>query len=110
MLVYILKRLLLMVPTLFGVLLLTFVVVQFVPGGPVEQYLGEAKAGAGMGAEGGVGYRGGQGVDPKRIAQIKAWYGFDKPPHERFFQMLGQFARFDLGTSFFQNKAVSTLI
>ena len=110
MLVYILKRLLLMVPTLFGVLLLTFVVVQFVPGGPVEQYLAEAKAGAGMGAEGGVGYRGGQGVDPQRIAQIKALYGFDKPPHERFFQMLGQFARFDLGTSFFQNKAVSTLI
>ena len=110
MLVYILKRLLLMVPTLFGVLLLTFVVVQFVPGGPVEQYLAEAKAGAGMGAEGGVGYRGGQGVDPQRIAQIKALYGFDKPAHERFFQMLGQFARFDLGTSFFQNKAVSTLI
>ena len=110
MLVYILKRLLLMVPTLFGVLLLTFVVVQYVPGGPVEQYLAEAKAGAGMGAEGGVGYRGGQGVDPQRIAQIKALYGFDKPAHERFFQMLGQFARFDLGTSFFQNKAVSTLI
>ena len=109
MLVYILKRLLLMVPTLFGVLLLTFVVVQFVPGGPVEQYLAEAKAGA-LGAEGGSAYRGGQGVDPKRIAQIKALYGFDKPPHERFFQMLGQFARFDLGTSFFQNKAVSTLI
>ena len=115
MLTYVLKRLLLMVPTLFGVLLITFAVVQFVPGGPVEQYLAEAKAsaagGGGGGAEGGgFSYRGGQGVDPKRIAQIKALYGFDKPAHERFIQMLGQFARFDLGTSFFQNKAVSQLI
>lgn len=107
---YILKRLLLMIPTLFGVLLLTFVVIQFVPGGPVEQYLAEARAGAGTSAEGGSVYRGAQGVDPKRLEQIKALYGFDKPAHERFFQMLGQFARFDLGTSFFQNKAVSQLI
>src|SRR5450830_663867 len=111
MLVYILKRLLLMVPTLLGVLLLTFVVVQFVPGGPVEQYMAEAKAGTGTSAEGGgLRYRGAQGVDPKRLAQIKALYGFDKPAHERFFQMLGQFARFDLGRSFFQNKSVSELI
>ena len=113
MLAYILKRLLLMVPTLLGVLIITFAVVQFVPGGPVEQYLAEAKAGAssGGGAEGGgFSYRGAQGVDPKRIEQIKALYGFDKPAHERFFQMLGQFARFDLGKSFFQNKDVSQLI
>ena len=112
MLAYILKRLLLMVPTLLGVLLITFVVVQFVPGGPVEQYMAEAKAGAGgSGAEGGgFSYRGAQGVDPKRVEQIKALYGFDKPAHERFFQMLGQFARFDLGKSFFQNKAVSQLV
>ena len=108
--IYILKRLLLMVPTLLGVLLLTFVVVQFVPGGPVDQYLAEARTGSGAGAEGGSVYRGGQGVDPKRIEQIKALYGFDKPAHERFFQMLGQFARFDLGNSFFQNKPVSELI
>ena len=64
--VYVLKRLLLMVPTLFGVLLLTFVVIQFVPGGPVEQYLAEAKAGAGGSAEGGFAYRGGRGCDPQR--------------------------------------------
>jgi len=110
---YILKRLLLMVPTLLGVLLITFVVIQFVPGGPVEQYLAEAKAGAGKGSVaegGGLSYRGAQGVDPKRIEQIKALYGFDKPAHERFFQMLGQFAHFDLGRSFFQNKSVSELI
>ncbi len=108
--VYIFKRLLLMVPTLFGVLLLTFVVIQFVPGGPVDQYLAEARTGGGTGAEGGSVYRGAQGVDPKRLEQIKALYGFDKPAHERFIQMLGQFARFDLGTSFFQNKAVSELV
>ena len=108
---YILKRLLLMVPTLLGVLLLTFVVVQFVPGGPVEQYLAEAKASVGRGGEGGgLAYRGNQGVDPQRIEQIKALYGFDKPAHERFFQMLGQFARFDLVRSFFQNKDVWQLI
>jgi microcin C transport system permease protein len=114
MFVYILKRLLLMMPTLLGVLLITFAVVQFVPGGPVEQYLAEAKAGvagsSGAGEGAGFSYRGAQGVDPKRIAQIKALYGFDKPAHERFFQMLGQFLRFDLGKSFFQNKPVSQLV
>ena len=111
MFAYILKRILLMIPTLLGVLLLTFVVIQFVPGGPVEQYLAEAKAGAGRGAEGAsMSYRGAQGVDPKRLEEIKALYGFDKPPVERFVQMLGQFARFDLGTSFFQNKSVWALV
>jgi microcin C transport system permease protein len=108
--VYILKRLLLMIPTLLGVLIITFVVVQFVPGGPVEQYLAEARSAEGGAAEGGSVYRGAQGVDSERIEQIKALYGFDKPAHERFFEMLGRFARFDLGTSFFQNKAVSELI
>ena len=112
MFAYVLKRILLMLPTLLGVLLLTFVVIQFVPGGPVEQYLAEAKAGVGgRGAEGaGLAYRGGQGVDPQRLAQIKALYGFDKPAHERFWQMLGQFARFDLGESFYQHKAVWQLV
>jgi microcin C transport system permease protein len=110
MMAYTFKRLLLMLPTLFGVLLLTFAVVQFVPGGPVEQYLAEAKVGAGVGAEGGTSYRGAQGVDPKRLEQAKVLYGFDKPAPERFWQMLTQFARFDLGTSFFQNRKVSELI
>jgi microcin C transport system permease protein len=109
--IYILKRLLLMIPTLLGVLLITFIVVQFVPGGPVEQYLAEARAGQGGGGDAGAfAYRGGQGVDPKRLEEIKALYGFDKPPHERFLQMLWQFARFDLGQSFFQNKDVWALI
>src|SRR5215213_5014784 len=106
---YILKRLLLMIPTLLGVLLITFAVIQFVPGGPVQQYLSEAKGFGGV-ESGGSSYRGAQGVDPKRLEQIKALYGFDKPPHERFFQMLGQYARFDLGKSFFQNKDVWSLV
>lgn len=102
---YIIKRVLLMLPTLFGVILITFIVTQFVPGGPVEQYVAEARR-----ATPGGGYRGAQGVDPKKIEEIKKLYGFDKPPAERFAQMLGQFARFDLGRSFFQNKDVWELI
>jgi microcin C transport system permease protein len=105
---YILKRILLMLPTLFGVLVITFIVTQFVPGGPVEQYIAEARRVPG-GGEGGA-YRGGQGVDPRKIQEIKALYGFDKPPQERFLKMLGQFARFDLGRSFFQNKDVWELM
>lgn len=108
MLAYIVKRLLLMLPTLFGVLLVTFVVTQFVPGGPVEQYLAEARRVQGRGDV--SAYRGGQGVDPKRIEQIKKLYGFDKPASERFWLMIKQYARFDLGQSFFQNKPVAKLI
>ena len=108
MLAYIVKRVLLMLPTLFGILLVTFVVTQFVPGGPVEQYIAEARRVQGGGDT--SAYRGGQGVDPKKIEQIKRLYGFDKPPMERFGQMLGQYARFDLGYSFFQNKPVGRLI
>lgn len=99
-----------MLPTLLGVLLLTFIVIQFVPGGPVEQYLSEARAGVGVGAEGAAIYKGGQGVDAARIAQIKAMYGFDKPPAERFILMITNYLKFDLGRSFFQNKEVSQLI
>jgi microcin C transport system permease protein len=110
---YIFKRLLLMVPTLFGVLLMTFVVIQFVPGGPVEQMVSQLQ-GRDSGGEGapvsGAGYRGRQGVDAERIAEIRALYGFDKPPVERFTQMLWQFAQFDLGKSFFYPKDVWTLV
>jgi microcin C transport system permease protein len=116
---YILKRLLLMIPTLLGVILITFIVIQFVPGGPVEQMVAQLQGREG-GIEGGGpaappaagvgGYRGRQGVDAARVEEIKKLYGFDKPAHERFFQMVGQFARFDLGKSFFQNKDVSQLI
>ena len=110
---YILKRLLLMIPTLLGVLLLTFVVIQFVPGGPVEQMVSQLQ-GRDTGGEGaaasGAGYRGRQGVDAARIEEIKALYGFDKPATERFVQMVGQFARFDLGKSFFYPKDVWQLV
>lgn len=113
MLAYILKRLLLMIPTLLGILLLTFVVIQFVPGGPVEQMVAQLQ-GRDSGGEGaatrGAGYRGRQGVDAERIAEIRAFYGFDKPAPERFVQMLGQFARFDLGKSFFYPKSVWELV
>ncbi len=110
---YIFKRLLLMIPTLFGVLLVTFAVIQFVPGGPVEQMVAQLQ-GRDSGGEGaaatGAGYRGRQGVDAQRVEEIKRFYGFDKPAHERFWQMLGQFARFDLGQSFFHHKDVWSLV
>ncbi len=117
---YVLKRLLLMIPTLFGILLITFVVIQFVPGGPVEQLVSQLQGREGGIEGGGVpaapaapgagGYRGRQGVDAARIEEIKKLYGFDKPAHERFVQMIWQFARLDLGRSFFQNKDVWQLI
>jgi microcin C transport system permease protein len=113
MLAYIFKRLLLMIPTLFGVLLMTFVVIQFVPGGPVEQMVAQLQ-GRDTGGEGaaaaGSGYRGRQGVDAARIEEIKTLYGFDKPPTERFWMMLKQFAQFDLGQSFFYPNDVWSLI
>ena len=110
---YLLKRLLLMVPTLFGVMLLTFIVIQFVPGGPVEQMVSQLQgrdSGGERAAASGAGYRGRQGLDDTRIAEIRALYGFDKPPVERFWQMLKSFARFDLGTSFYQRKDVWQLV
>ncbi len=112
---YILKRLLLMIPTLFGVLLITFIIIQFVPGGPVEQMVSQLQgrdvAGTGEGpGSSETSYRGRQGVDAKRVEEIKKLYGFDKPAHERFVQMIVQFARFDLGKSFYHSKDVWSLI
>jgi microcin C transport system permease protein len=112
---YILKRLLLMLPTLFGVLLITFIIIQFVPGGPVEQMVAQLQGRDTAGGEVGAaaaegGYRGRQGVDAAKVEEIKKLYGFDKPAHERFIQMLAQFARLDLGKSFFHNKDVWQLI
>ena len=109
---YILKRVLLMIPTLLGILLLTFVVIQFVPGGPVEQMVSqlEGRDTGGEGAARASAYRGRQGVDAARIAEIRAFYGFDKPAPERFWRMLRQYARFDLGKSFFYPKSVWELV
>jgi microcin C transport system permease protein len=104
---YISKRFLLMIPTLLGVLLLNFVVIQFVPGGPADQLLSQLTAKDENTSGGQAGRR---ALDPKQIAEIKAMYGFDKPAPERFIQMLKQYATFDLGKSFFQNKDVWKLI
>ena len=108
MLTYFFKRLLLMVPTLLGVLTVTFIVVQFVPGGPVEQVLAEARASQ-KGGEGSA-YKASRDIDKKQIEELKKLYGFDKPAHVRYLEMLGNFARFDLGRSFMQNKDVWSLI
>jgi microcin C transport system permease protein len=107
MLAYIGKRLLLMIPTLIGVLTLVFVIIQFVPGGPIEQLLAEARAG--RGGDAGA-YTAKRDVDKKQIEDLKKLYGFDKPPIERYFLMLRSFAQFDLGKSFLRNQDVWTLI
>ncbi|MFJ2991796.1 microcin C ABC transporter permease YejB [Pandoraea sp. NPDC087047] len=111
---YILKRLLIMIPTLLGVITLTFAVIQFVPGGPVEQVMLELKgrggAGEASGGGGGSDYRGRRGIDAQQLAQIKALYGFDKTPMERYWLMLKRFARFDLGQSYFHHQSVWSLI
>jgi microcin C transport system permease protein len=114
---YILKRLLLMIPTLFGVVLLSFAVTQFVPGGPVEQMMAQLqdRSSGGESASGGggtasTGYRGRQGVSAAQVEEIKKLYGFDKPAHQRFWETLKSYARFDLGKSFYQHKPVWELI
>jgi microcin C transport system permease protein len=110
---YILKRLLLMLPTLLGVLLITFSVIQFVPGGPVEQLVAQMQ-GQGAHGEASAGieglYRGARGLDEERLEELKAYYGFDKPAWQRFVEMLGNYLSFDLGESFFQHKSVLALI
>lgn len=110
---YILKRLLLMIPTLFGVMLITFVVTQFVPGGPVEQLVSELQgadaAGEASSGTGGL-YRGAQGLDEEHIEEIRALYGFDKPVHERFVEMMLNYLSFDFGDSYFHDKSVIELI
>jgi len=110
---YILKRIVLMVPTLFGVIAITFAVIQFVPGGPVEQALIEMKGrgGAGEASNGGASqYRARQGIDSEQVNEIRALYGFDKPPLARFWQMLKGFASFDLGQSFYHHSDVWQLV
>ncbi|WP_027777377.1 microcin C ABC transporter permease YejB [Paraburkholderia caledonica] len=113
MLAYIFRRLLLMVPTLLGVVTLTFIVTQFVPGGPVEQVMTQLRHGGGRGGDagaGGGGYHGSQGVDPQQIEQIKKQFGFDKPPLERYVLMLEHYASFDLGQSYYQHARVWDVI
>lgn len=115
---YILRRLLLIIPTLFLILLANFVIVQLAPGGPVEMAIERAKQTQGMG-EGGGGetasssgtrYQGARGLSPEMVEQIKQQYGFDKSAPERFWLMLKGYLTFDFGTSFFKDKPVTTLL
>lgn len=110
---YLLKRILLMIPTLLGVITITFAVIQFVPGGPVEQLVQEMKQMQRQGessGSGGAQYRGSVGMDEAHLAEIKALYGFDQPPLTRYWHMLKGFLHFDLGTSFYHHSDVWTLI
>jgi len=129
MLPYILKRLMLMIPTLFGIVLIAFVIVQFVPGGPVERMIAELQGHGGdattrfsgggggetLGAMSqstgqGSNYRGAQGLDPEFIAELEAMYGFDKPAYIRFWDMVKSYARFDLGESYYRDIGVMDLV
>jgi microcin C transport system permease protein len=113
---YLIKRLLVMIPTLLGVLTLTFLVTQFVPGGPVENILatidGEsARTGVEGGTSGGGwSYSGRQGIDDQQIAHLISLYGFDQPLWTRYTKMLGDFIVFDFGNSYFRNESVWSLI
>ena len=110
---YIFKRVLLLIPTLLGILALTFAIIQFVPGGPVEQMVQQLNHGSQGMAEvssGGGMHAGRQGLSADEIDKLKVMYGFDKPPLTRFVDMVGQYLRFDLGDSFFQPKSVTALV
>lgn len=113
MFAYILRRIFLMVPTLFGIMLITFTVTQFVPGGPVERMIADLQKSshAGEVSSGAANiYQGGKGLDAERLEAIKAMYGFDKPPVERFFTMMGNYLVFDFGNSYYHHRSVVDLV
>ena len=119
MLSYLLRRLLLMIPTLFGIMLVSFAIVQFVPGGPVERAIAQLQNADQNGSIGGVSanaadiasrYRGSQGLDPKFIKELEKQYGFDKPAWERFLTLARDYATFHLGRSYYRDTPVITLI
>lgn len=118
---YIVKRLLLIIPTLFFILLINFVVVQIAPGGPVEQAIQQAEnfQGGGSVSTGGevagsssnaLKYQGARGLSDEMVAKIEAQYGFDQPIHTRFWIMLKGYLSLDFGTSFFKDKSVTQLL
>ena len=133
MLAYIVRRLLLIIPTLIGIMVINFVIVQAAPGGPIEQMLAQLQ-GTGVDATARIGgtsggsdlppqaqqsgggeqitgrYRGAQGLDPEFIKQLEKQFGFDKPMHERFLQMMGNYLVFDFGTSYFRDQRVVDLV
>ena len=125
---YILRRLLLMIPTVFGIMAISFLITQFAPGGPVEQALanlsgqnsniseritgseaGDFTAQPGQGGNKSA-YRGSQGLPPELVARIEKQFGFDKPPLERFLSMMGSYLRFDFGESFYRDISVIDLV
>ena len=127
MLAYIVRRLLLIIPTLFGVMVLNFVIINVAPGGPIEQVIAQLQgtavgatarfAGGGSETQGtprrpgthaASKYHGARGLDPELIRSLEKQFGFDKPAHERFFLMMWNFARFDFGNSFFRDRPLST--
>ena len=130
---YIVKRLLLMIPTLLGIMLMTFAVIQFVPGGPIEQIIAKmqgtdtdatSRISGNSGNEAGGGnqdqvtggggatlkYRGAEGLDPEFIKALEKQFGFDKPVHERFLLMIGNYITFDFGESYFRDRSVVGLM
>lgn len=126
---YLLRRLALLVPTLFGIILINFIVIQFAPGGPVEQMLAEMRSGGNstlgrLTGEGGVegrapssrddsgssSYRGARGMDPAVVREIERSFGFDKPAGQRFWEMITSYLRFDFGQSLFRGRPVLDLI
>ena len=128
---YILRRLLFMIPTIFGIMLVSFTVIQFAPGGPVERVISQLSgrdtgatsrisgSGGDFGAQGANSaaqmdlnskYRGAQGLDPEFIKSLEKQFGFDKPAYVRFFQMLWNYTRFDFGKSYFRDVSVVQLI
>ncbi|KZB65663.1 microcin ABC transporter permease [Thalassospira lucentensis] len=131
MLNYILRRLLLIPVTLFGIMVLNFAIVQFAPGGPVEQMIAQLQGtdvaatarisnqgadSGGGGASGGnnfsstSNYRGAQGLDPEIITQLEKQFGFDKPAYERFWMMMKNYLTFDFGQSYFQDRDVVDIV
>ncbi|MFT6556201.1 MAG: microcin C transport system permease protein [Sneathiella sp.] len=121
-----------MIPTLFGIMVLNFVVIQFAPGGPIEQIIAEIQ-GTAVGATSRIGgsgqgdvssgqssatvnsggdsaYRGAQGLDPEFIKELEIQFGFDKPAHERFFLMIKNYVVFDFGNSYFRDESVFNLV
>ena len=129
---YLLKRILLIFPTMIGIMIISFVIIQFAPGGPIERVIAQisgtdvsatARIGGGggdgmagqsaqqaAGQEGGSRYRGAQGLDPEFIRQLEKQFGFDKPAHERFLLMMKNFLLFDFGRSYFRDISVIELI
>lgn len=120
---YILRRLMLVIPTLFGIMVINFALVQFVPGGPIEQILAEQQGEgnvfesiSGAGGEGEIAgggessYQGARGLPPEFIAELEKEFGFDKPPLERFLGMMWNYIRFDFGESYFRSISVMELV